>query len=93
MGNSNPSQLDDNLETSGYASSCMNISTNEDEENDSAVTGLAEPAETEDQLSSILKVIQDEKVKAESVKEKEKKRESDNATPTEVFNVSASCVT
>ncbi len=90
MGSTNPSQLDDNLETSDYASSSMNISTNEDED---AVTGLAEDAEAEDHLSTLLKTIEDEKVEAESVKDKEKKRESDNATPTEVFKVAASCVT
>ena len=93
LGNSNPSQLDDNLETSGYASSSMNISTNEDEENEGVETGLAEAAEADDQLSSLLKAIEDETVEAETVEDKEKKRESDNATPTEVFKVAASCVT
>ena len=93
LGNSNPSQLDDNLETSGYASSSMNISTNEDEENEGVETGLAESAEADDQLSNVLKAIEDETVEAETVEDKEKKRESDNATPTEVFKVAASCVT
>ena len=93
LGNSNPSQLYDNLETSGYASSSMNISTNEDEENEGVETGLAESAEADDQLSNVLKAIEDETVEAETVEDKEKKRESDNATPTEVFNVAASCVT